>query len=223
MTIEAARSEINESRQASWLPSQTFLLDALERFFMVGIFGIFAYVNTTAILRGFDIRVVLQVISESLPIIMIVFRSPSPTLSDRPADWAVGLFGSLFPFLVVMGPADHPLVPLQICLLLVILGMFTQIAAKVVLGTSFGIIAANRGVREVGPYRFVRHPMYAGYTLTHIGFFLASPSPLNGLFYVIAFCLQIMRIRAEERVLRQDPVYRAFVARVPNMLLPGVY
>src|SRR5262249_57349035 len=25
-----------------------------------------------------------------------------------------------------------------------------------------------------GPYRFLRHPMYAGYTLTHIGFLLGS-------------------------------------------------
>ncbi len=34
---------------------------------------------------------------------------------------------------------------------------------KVLLGLSFGVVAANRGVKIGGPYSFIRHPMYAGY------------------------------------------------------------
>jgi protein-S-isoprenylcysteine O-methyltransferase Ste14 len=119
-------------------------------------------------------------------------------------------------------PAE-PLAPLALCLALMIGGILLQISAKVVLGRAFGIIAANRGVRVLGPYRFVRHPMYAGYTMTHIGFLLSMPLAINALYYGAALSLQIVRIYREEKVLMQDARYRAFAARVRYRLLPGVF
>ena len=38
-----------------------------------------------------------------------------------------------------------------------------MIAGKVVLGRSFGLVPANRGIVARGPYLLVRHPIYAGY------------------------------------------------------------
>jgi len=101
--------------------------------------------------------------------------------------------------------------------------MFLQISAKVILGLGFGIIAANRGVKSLGPYRFVRHPMYAGYTLTHIGLLLAMPSLTNAALYSLALGLQISRIYREERILRLDPIYREFASRVRYRLVPYVF
>lgn len=101
--------------------------------------------------------------------------------------------------------------------------MFIQISAKVALGVSFGLVAANRGVRVSGPYRFVRHPMYAGYVITHVGLLLAMPSAFNALLYACALLLQIVRIKREERVLMQDQQYQDFSARVRYRLLPGVF
>ena len=101
--------------------------------------------------------------------------------------------------------------------------MFIQISTKVALGVSFGLVAANRGVRVSGPYRFVRHPMYAGYVITHVGLCSAMPSAINALLYVCALSLQIVRIKREERVLMQDQQYRDFSARVRYRLLPGVF
>ena len=56
-----------------------------------------------------------------------------------------------------------------------LIGLYVQISAKVILGRSFGLIAANRGIKVAGPYRIVRHPIYAGYTIIHVGFLLALP------------------------------------------------
>ena len=55
-------------------------------------------------------------------------------------------------------------------------GFVLQLSAKLTLRRSFGVVAANRGVKASGPYRLVRHPMYAGYALTHVGFLLAGPN-----------------------------------------------
>jgi protein-S-isoprenylcysteine O-methyltransferase Ste14 len=65
--------------------------------------------------------------------------------------------------------------------------------------------------------------MYAGYTLTQIGFLLAMPSALNAVLYALALAFQVARIHREERVLRLDPAYRAFADQVRYRLLPGVF
>ena len=104
-----------------------------------------------------------------------------------------------------------------------IAGVLFQIYAKLTLRRSFGIIAANRGVTTAGPYRLIRHPMYAAYMISWMGFFLASPTPWNAAVYGFAFVCQIARLTAEERLLNEDAAYRNFVAAVPYRLLPGVF
>ena len=39
-----------------------------------------------------------------------------------------------------------------------LIGLYVQISGKLILGRSFGLIAANRGIKVAGPYRIVRHP-----------------------------------------------------------------
>jgi len=204
------------------LSRQVILIDLAERVIVTSVFGSFAYrfianYNATA-----NLVTLLLLLAESLPFIFVLLRAPSATLSRRPDDWAIGIMGSILPLLVT--PVDAaPVAPLWLCFTLMLSGLYAQVAAKLVLGRAFGIIAANRGVRVLGPYRFVRHPMYAAYTLTHIGFLLSAPSPINAAFYAMALAFQIARIFREERVLMQDENYRKFARRVPYRLLPGVF
>lgn len=199
----------------------TRLFDLAERLIVGGFFVSFVFrmFGASAVRTPWTL---LLLLAELLPVVYIVLRKPSATLSQRPLDWIVGIAGAVAP-LLISPAAVHPIVPLQICLAFMIGGILLQIAAKIVLGRSFGIIAANRGVKVLGPYRFVRHPMYAGYTLTHIGFFLSMPLPMNAAFYVGALGLQIARIYREERILMRDRSYREFAARVRYRLLPGVF
>jgi protein-S-isoprenylcysteine O-methyltransferase Ste14 len=218
-TIETSASRF----WAKYTPSKSVALDIVERVLILVMFGIFAAVNLARFMTTVDVRSLMLVISETLPLLLVALRPPSPTLSDKPFDWFVGLTGSVFPLLVVAEGALTPLLPIQVCFSIIMLGLFVQIAAKVALGKSFGLIAANRGVKSSGPYRFLRHPMYAGYTITHIGIFLSFPSVRNALLYGIAFSFQVIRILREERVLVQDPEYRALAARVRYRLLPGIF
>jgi protein-S-isoprenylcysteine O-methyltransferase Ste14 len=102
-------------------------------------------------------------------------------------------------------------------------GMITQISAKTVLWRSYGLIPANRGVKTGGPYRFVRHPMYAGYSLIHIGFLLGFPSLQNFLLYLTTFLIEVARLMREELILNNDRIYRDYAARVRFRLFPGIF
>ena len=197
-------------------------LDIAERIIYVAIFARFAVLTIQHLLATPSIEAFLMPISELLPCVLILLRTPSKALSTRPTDWLFALAGSIAP-LLIKPVAAAPVLPEAICLLVIVGGIFTQIAAKFALGRSFGIIAANRGVKITGPYRIVRHPMYAGYTVTHIGLLLAMPSLLNAALYTLAFAFQVIRTLREEAVLMQAQDYRDFAARVHYRLLPGVF
>jgi protein-S-isoprenylcysteine O-methyltransferase Ste14 len=164
----------------------------------------------------------LLVISESLGVLLILTRRPAASVSTHPFDWALSLIAVNAPLLAAPAPAST-FVPSQIATALMFLGMIIQISAKAVLWRSYGIVPANRGVKTGGPYRFVRHPMYAGYTLTHIGFLLGFPSLQNALLYFAAFSVEVARLMREELILKKDPLYRAYAVRVRYRLLPFVF
>ncbi len=164
----------------------------------------------------------LLLISESMVVLFILLRRPSESLSRRGSDWLVGLAGTLVPLLAI-APQGQALAPVLVIETLMISGMVLQISAKLILRRSFGVVAANRGVKASGPYRLVRHPMYAGYAVTHIGFLLAGPTLWNIAVYSATVAFQVRRILAEERVLGQDPAYRALIEKTRYRLVPFVF
>jgi protein-S-isoprenylcysteine O-methyltransferase Ste14 len=107
--------------------------------------------------------------------------------------------------------------------LIMIAGLLLSISAKVALNRSFGVTAANRGVKREGPYRLLRHPMYAGYALTQVAFLLLNPCAWNLAIYALSWTVQVLRIGAEERLLLEDPAYQAYAGRVRFRLAPGLY
>jgi protein-S-isoprenylcysteine O-methyltransferase Ste14 len=169
-----------------------------------------------------NLQAALLVISESLAVFLILTRCFSTTVSRRPLDWALSLTAVSGPLLVVPAAASA-VVPSELASTLMIAGMIIQISAKAALWRSFGLVPANRGIKTNGPYRVVRHPMYAGYTLTHIGFLLGFPSLQNSLLYLATFLIEIARIFREELILNQDFLYRRYATRVRYRLLPGVF
>jgi protein-S-isoprenylcysteine O-methyltransferase Ste14 len=160
-------------------------------------------------------------ISDALPLALVLVRRPAQAITQSAADWLTAYFGALAPILLT--PGGHPLVDPRICAVLMILGLFINLYGKACLARSFGLVAANRGVRRSGPYRVIRHPIYAGNGLTQIGFVLGNPTAFNLALCLAGLALQVIRIKAEESLLGQDPVYAEYKAKVPYRLAPGLY
>jgi len=207
-----------------WFAAPGFctVLDGLERLIVVLLYGPLVWSFLATYTQTGSWVLLILTMSEGATVAFILIRRMTKAVSTRPTDWLLAVLATSAPLLVRPGEGDGA-VPEYVCALLMLSGFVFQIAAKLTLRRSFGIVAANRGVKVGGPYALVRHPMYAGYTLTHIGFLLANPTGWNLIVYGLGFSCQIVRLRAEENLLGQDPDYRAFAASVPYRLIPGVF
>ncbi|NDU92870.1 MAG: isoprenylcysteine carboxylmethyltransferase family protein, partial [Ferrovum sp.] len=189
----------------------------------IGLFAQFAWHAASNFVQTSQIISLMMIVSEALPVAFVLFRRPSLLLSAHPLDWSVGIAGTMMPLLVLPSTTSNSLIPVVVCLLIMIAGIYLEIAAKLSLGRSFGIIAANRGVRTRGPYRFIRHPMYAGYLLTHIGILMAMPTWRNAALYSMTLLFQLWRMEREEVILKRDSDYRSFAQRVRYRLVPELF
>jgi len=121
-------------------------------------------------------------------------------------------------------PSAHPdpLAGVAIPMVLWAFGVTLSIAAKASLNVRFGLAPANRGVQARGAYALVRHPMYAGYLLMGLAYFLINPTAWNAAVYAVSWGCQFVRVGREERWLGQDPAYRAYVEAVRFRFIPYV-
>lgn len=87
-------------------------------------------------------------------------------------------------------------------------------------------LQADRGHHLIttGPYRFVRHPGYAGVLLGVLASPLALGSWLSGIPMLIVAVLILRRLLMEDRFLHEQlEGYPAYAADVRYRLMPGVY
>jgi protein-S-isoprenylcysteine O-methyltransferase Ste14 len=221
------------------LGDRTLLLDLAERAAVLLLFTLFAHrmlprlwtlvtlqiqhPELITMAAAINAQALLLVISEGLAVLLILLRRRSSSMSTQPLDWALAFSAVTAPLLLTSQAPPGTLLPSAVTTGIMLAGLLLQIAGKAALWRSFGLVPANRGVKTGGPYRLMRHPIYAGYTLTHIGFLVGFPSLPNALLYAGLLGIEIARIMREEAVLKRDPTYQAYTERVRYRLLPGVF
>ncbi len=87
-------------------------------------------------------------------------------------------------------------------------------------------IQGERGHRviTVGPYRWVRHPMYAGIIILALGVPLVLGSTWGLVPGALIGVLFVLRTALEDRTLQSElPGYREYAGRVRYRLLPGIW
>lgn len=87
-------------------------------------------------------------------------------------------------------------------------------------------IQKERGhtVCDTGPYRFIRHPGYAGNILPLFGIVLALNSAWTLVPALFALVIALFRTALEDRTLQTELLgYREYAQRVRYRLLPGIY
>src|SRR5210317_1544992 len=87
-------------------------------------------------------------------------------------------------------------------------------------------IQTDRGhvVCDSGPYRFVRHPGYAGNILALFGIVLALSSVWTLIPATVAVIIAVIRTLLEDQVLQDElPGYLEYAQCVRYRLIPGIY
>jgi protein-S-isoprenylcysteine O-methyltransferase Ste14 len=197
-------------------------LDWVERLLVLSLYGwlVFRILRTYFTQGGVVNLLILP--SEGLVLFFFLVRRPAQMLSRHPVDWLSALVATCAALLVSPEPGRN-LVPAQLVAAFFLTGMMIQVHAKITLGRSIGFVPAHRGLKVSGPYRFIRHPMYAGYILSHLAFLAANPSIWNTGIYAMVIPLQIYRLGAEEQLLSLDPLYGNYRREVRYRLVPGLF
>ncbi len=149
----------------------------------------------------------------------------------RPKVRAAGLWpniaailgGFMMSALLWLKPQDLPLWAQIVSSFLVITGNIFCILVISRLGRSFSILPEARKLVTTGPYAYIRHPLYLAEAIATIGAVISFLSYQAVMLMIAQFGLQIIRMRYEERILRDAfPDYAEYAKRTAR-LIPGVY
>src|SRR5947209_969842 len=143
--------------------------------------------------------------------------------------WPFGLVALVvFVLLRVVGPrslAVHSPAVRAIGLVVLVVGLALAVCARIYLGRNWGMPMTEKDEPELvtsGPYRFVRHPIYAGILLALLGSALATTIAwLVALAVVGAYFLYSARVEEQLMSASFPTVYPAYRART-KMLIPFV-
>jgi protein-S-isoprenylcysteine O-methyltransferase Ste14 len=193
---------------------------ALTRLLLVILYAGFAWSNfihwhTTGHVSGLGLTIL-----EGWVALMFVVRRPAHEVSVSRLAWIAAPIGSFA--MLFARPAGNGL-QTYFCEAVQLIGVGFALVSLTALGRSFGLVAANRGVRTRGPYGLVRHPAYLGYLLSYLGYVAENPSLQNVGLLCLGTAFQLVRIDQEERLLSHDATYDRYRSRVRYRLVPLVY
>ena len=147
-------------------------------------------------------------------------RRPARVVTRRFSDWLLA-FGGTFAPVLLRPDGAHTVwgLALQLC------GVTICLLSFIALRRSFGFAAADRGLVSRGPYRIIRHPIYASYVVLQVRYLylLQSVSLQNLAVVVLATACGAGRIRAEELALQTNAAHAQYRDRVRWTLPPAVW
>jgi protein-S-isoprenylcysteine O-methyltransferase Ste14 len=106
---------------------------------------------------------------------------------------------------------------------LLLAGQFFCVVALLQLGRSLSVMPEARRLVTAGLYARIRHPLYLAEAIATLGVLLQFRSIEALLLVLVQFCIQLWRMREEEKVLEAAfPDYADYRGRTAR-LFPGVY
>lgn len=213
---------VQAKRDAPAAGGQIDLGDLFGRIAIVALFSFFAWRIGEDFLATGRLTGLLLLAGELLVVVLTIFRRPSSVIDRSVRARLLTTLSMLGPPLVRPGSVPA-IAPELATVMLSLVGLIVVIAGKASLGRSFGLMPANRGIVSTGLYRVVRHPIYMGYLITHVGFLAANPTLWNVIALSAADLALLVRAVREELTLARDPAYRDYQQRVRWRVLPGIF
>ena len=188
---------------------------------LVVVSALFFYAQASHVIESQSLTNVFFAIEQGLLVGMFLTRRRSQYTSTRLQDWVVATIGGWGT--LALRPHESGGTWEVAGAGLQLVGLSLVIVSFYTLGKSFGVVAANRGLKVGGPYRLVRHPIYFAHFVTMLGFVVANLWWWNVALLATVTAFQVLRINAEERVLRATSEYDEYATKVRWRLLPGLY
>ena len=201
---------------------ETGIFDFLSRATVVLLFALLSINLLREFLRTGHVTGLLLLASESLVVVLTIARRRAAVIDSSAKAATVTGVSLVGPWMLRTADVGA-LVADNVTSMISGVGLLIVVASKMALGRSFGLVPANRGVVVRGPYGVVRHPIYLGYVISHVAFFLAQPTMWNAAVILIGDGTLIVRALMEERVLSGDAAYASYCRRVSWHLVPGVF
>lgn len=161
--------------------------------------------------NGLDLLGLLLALQACFAAFWMIFRR----VPSREADWFIQVFAwlsSIVPLAMQTVDGLHGLLAAP--------GLLLSLWAMWSLGSSFSIAPAARVLVSRGPYRLLRHPMYAGEILSLLGACLASLSLWNVCVLLLFMATVYIRVMKEESLFQKYSIYAQFVKW---RMIPGVW
>ncbi len=201
----------------------------LRRFFshwavsvvLAGLWGKFALNAYSRWAETGSIILLGLVVYNTILVTTTIARRPSLSTSTQIRDWVAALLTVAISLLFRPDGWHHPLAQ-AVGSVLQGVGLVVMALALMSLGRSFGVVAANRGIKRCGLYGWTRHPLYGSEMIFFTGFLLANFSPPNLLIWLGVMYGLVLRSWYEEDHLSQDPEYRAYMQAVRYSFFPGL-
>jgi len=167
----------------------------------------------------------LTVVFLSMVLIIYTLRPPAARTNRNPAAVLVAFVGSFCLYVIPLLPNGSPA---RVDLLLagdvlLVAGLLLSVYSLASLRSSFSLVPEARRLVTRGPYRWVRHPLYVGETISGLGIIISALSPLNLTVFALYCAAQITRAHLEDAVLRAEfPDYGAWEKHT-RRFIPWIY
>ena len=201
-------------------PRLNWIWEKSANLLLVVIFGHFLYDFAIDFAINMRASTLIMMVYEAMLVYFLFTRAMPIGVSTSPYDWFVSIAGTWVPLLMRPGQEIHENGVLQI---LQLVGLTISLLGLLSLNKSFGIVAANRGVKTNGIYAYVRHPLYCGYVISLGTFVWQNAAQLNIILYMLLIIFQVLRILSEEKFLAKDVAYRCYVTKTRWRLVPFVW
>lgn len=182
---------------------------------------LYFFANNFAFLTSqFRVSVLFLAVFNLFLAVNAIFRRPPICVSLSPFDIFITLMGTYSTTFLVGSSVQKELLALQI---IGGLGLLISLAGVCALNKSFGLLPADRGVVKRGIYRFIRHPIYAGYFISNCCFLAQNYSYWNLGCFLSFVAFETLRLLREEKLLCQNPDYLQYTRETRWRILPFLW
>jgi protein-S-isoprenylcysteine O-methyltransferase Ste14 len=179
------------------------------------------YAHRLYVIGGINVPLVALWISLGFLIAPMIARRPPKRVTLNPAYWLLTYVETYWLLMPILGPG-HRIVSNAVSDTLSICSLAIVIWGRISLGRNIGFVPAQRELVASGAYRYVRHPIYTSLLLVYLGVALRLYSPRNAVLIAIGMFWFVLKSLVEEKFLRQDPRYAAYMDKVRARWIPFI-